>query len=468
MSENTNLPAIPMEKAGFARAVEAALARMDVRKEFIEKAKGKLTKGQDFGDIPGVDKPTLFKSGAEALAQSVTAEAESLFLGCGRFSKPTIEAAVEHHKSADWPLGYFFYRVSVELIGPSGKPLAHGVGSCSTQENKYARKKDGTARSGFDSANTVLKMAEKRAKVDAAISLTGASSMFTQDVEDDDTDPLEKALSFGKHAGKNPRQIVQLDRGWAEWFKTNGKKPGDRLVFEQALAEADEMAEAGREGANPVPNSPSAKAPEKPARKVKAAVPDPEAPAPAPAPVVQPDPTPAPSAPKAKGLATPEQINGLRTFLIASAESLKLQPKSAERRAYYEEATKTIDRCAGRKLVLVAGDPESPTSEDILLAVEAVKAMNKKLVVAVEPSVVSDTEAKNMEIAQHHALNRKVWPGDQPEEESKRVAGYMKLLQGAMIPPEKIIVGPRDLTLDRLVEVTRCLKKRLQNQEEGI
>lgn len=55
--------------------------------------------------------------------------------------------------------------------------MGTGIGSCSSMESKYLR----TPRD-FD--NTILKMAKKRALVDATLSTLGMSDRFTQDVED--------------------------------------------------------------------------------------------------------------------------------------------------------------------------------------------------------------------------------------------------------------------------------------------
>ena len=89
--------------------------------------------------------------------------------------------------------------------------MGSGVGECSSNEEKYKWRKaisqkeyDATPedkrRIKFtyndeikqirtnvaDTANTVLKMAKKRALVDAVLTVTGASDMFTQDIEDMD------------------------------------------------------------------------------------------------------------------------------------------------------------------------------------------------------------------------------------------------------------------------------------------
>lgn len=183
-----------------------------------------MTDGTDYGVIPGTKNKTLLKPGAEKLTQ--------LFRCIPRFM---IEEKVEN-----WDTGLFHYRFSCQIVTQDdGTVVAEGVGSCSTYEGRYRwrnadRKcpecgaaaivkskypprdnpeapgwycfaKKGGCGANFDydddgitkqplgraqnpdlldQVNTVLKMAKKRALVDAAISLARCSDIFTQDVED--------------------------------------------------------------------------------------------------------------------------------------------------------------------------------------------------------------------------------------------------------------------------------------------
>ena len=66
----------------------------------------------------------------------------------------------------------------------TGEDVAEGLGLASSQEEKYE---------GLDSmevANTVLKMAKKRAYVDAVITAVGGSFLFTQDLEEKRTESV--------------------------------------------------------------------------------------------------------------------------------------------------------------------------------------------------------------------------------------------------------------------------------------
>jgi hypothetical protein len=168
---------------------------------------------EHFGVIPGTGKkPSLYKSGAEKL--------------CFTF-RLAPEFEVER---IDLPNGHREYNVKCRLRSMGSNTIVgEGVGSCSTMESKYryrnasdyeildnpiprdARERKAEYRKqGFgmkqvdgswvwvrytsegkvenpdiaDTYNTVLKMGKKRAFVDATITATAASDIFTQDVED--------------------------------------------------------------------------------------------------------------------------------------------------------------------------------------------------------------------------------------------------------------------------------------------
>lgn len=131
-----------------------------------------LIKDQDYGIIPGCGKkPTLLKPGAEKLASvfSLMPEFDIQF--------------------KDLEGGHREYSITCNLWNPD-KSQHHGsgVGSCSTMENKFRfRYKNGKRTENDNPANefnTALKMAKKRAFVDAILTRTAASDVFTQDLED--------------------------------------------------------------------------------------------------------------------------------------------------------------------------------------------------------------------------------------------------------------------------------------------
>ena len=175
-----------------------------------------MVNGRHYGVIPGCgSKPTLLKPGAEKL---------SLTFGLRPIIDPSKDVIYT-------PLGgdHREVRIYVHITNRAGEELATGVGSASTLEAKYRyrntsdyevtdqdipkdakEKKTEYRKQGFgmkkvdgvwkwvkykdsvksenpdlaDTYNTVLKMAKKRAYIDGILSATGASDIFTQDVED--------------------------------------------------------------------------------------------------------------------------------------------------------------------------------------------------------------------------------------------------------------------------------------------
>jgi hypothetical protein len=163
-----------------------------------------------YGTIPGAgDKPTLLKSGAEML--------------CMTF-RIADEYRIDDLSDGD------VIRYRVTCIGRhqmTGAELGSGMGEGSTGEEKYRwrravckeefdatpsemrRIKFGKKSGGFytveqvrtdaaDLANTVLKMACKRAKIAMVLNVTAASDMFSQDLEDLD-DVLREHLAEQQH-----------------------------------------------------------------------------------------------------------------------------------------------------------------------------------------------------------------------------------------------------------------------------
>lgn len=148
-----------------------------------------------YGKIPFTDKPTLYKSGAEVLCMSF---------------RIADEYRIDDLSTSD------MIRYRVTCVGRhqmSGIELGTGMGEASTGEEKYKwraavcdeefeitpathrRVKFGKKSGGFykanqvrtepsDLANTVLKMACKRAKMAMVLNVTAASDIFSQDLDD--------------------------------------------------------------------------------------------------------------------------------------------------------------------------------------------------------------------------------------------------------------------------------------------
>lgn len=141
-------------------SVDQAVRRIKELQAFVHAV---MVKGEDYGIIPGTQKPSLLKPGAEKLCEMYGLT-------------PTFEV-IDAQK--DWEDGFVYYEVKCSLIAKrSGLVAAEGVGSCNNRESRYKH------RDVYTLANTILKMAKKRAHVDAALSATRSSGLFTQDVED--------------------------------------------------------------------------------------------------------------------------------------------------------------------------------------------------------------------------------------------------------------------------------------------
>ena len=189
--------------------------------EFQEFVKGYLVQDEDFGIIPGTPKPTLLKPGADKLCELY-----------GLADSYEIIAKVEDY-NANPPL--FDYTIRCTLVRMrTGVVVATGLGSCTTYESRYRWRKgsrlcpnchseaiikgkeeygggwvcyakkggcgakfpDGDAsiekqsvdrvenEDIVDQKNTVLKIGKKRSKIDATLSATRSSGVFTQDIED--------------------------------------------------------------------------------------------------------------------------------------------------------------------------------------------------------------------------------------------------------------------------------------------
>lgn len=224
--------------------------------------KSVMTDGEHFGKIPGCgDKPALLKAGAEKLGFT--------FRLAPKFK---IE-------KSDLPNGHREYGITCELYHiVTGAFVGSGVGTCSTMESKYryrkaeracptcgnasiikgkddfgggwvcwkkkggcdAKFKDGdqsieSQETGkkenedpADQFNTVLKMGKKRAHVDAILTATAASDIFTQDIEERVEQPEEKA----------PVGAVQSEAvKWEEWAIKQVNRAGNLDQLETIVEE---------------------------------------------------------------------------------------------------------------------------------------------------------------------------------------------------------------------------------------
>lgn len=162
----------------FAVTLDEANRRVRLFQEFV---RDHMVEGEDYGTIPGVaNKPTLFKAGAEKL---------NAIFGLA----PLVEIT---NRVEDWDTNFVAYEVKVTLLNKRTNNIeAEGIGSCNSRERRYK------TQEAANIANTVLKIAKKRGLIDATLSATRASGMFTQDLEDMETER-------DSHQRPAPRQEV--------------------------------------------------------------------------------------------------------------------------------------------------------------------------------------------------------------------------------------------------------------------
>lgn len=255
---------VQVNQPGFlapAVTVENALAAFQAKKDLIDKI---MRPGVDFGTVPGSTKNTLLKAGAE--------KATSFFGLSARFKDAEVVTDWTGENHAGEP--FFYYRRTCELW--RGDYIVASVdGSCNSFEKKYRyrsservcptcgkntiikgkqeygggficfAKKGGCGAKFQDSdpaiinqevgqiknpdvadlANTILKMADKRALVAATLIATGLSEYFTQDVEDFVTGdiveskaaPRPEPENINQETGKEeaPIKLIETMGSWA-------------------------------------------------------------------------------------------------------------------------------------------------------------------------------------------------------------------------------------------------------------
>ena len=168
-----------------------------------------LTENHDYGKIPGCgDKATLLKPGAE-----------KILMAMGITSTYELAEHTEDFKDK----GFFAYTVKC-ILQKNGIKITEGLGHANSKEKKWAlefvyekdlpegtdkdllrKKKIETQKGTFykyeveadanSKANTILKMAKKRAQIDAVLSVASLSEIFTQDFDDlpQEDEPTTKA-----------------------------------------------------------------------------------------------------------------------------------------------------------------------------------------------------------------------------------------------------------------------------------
>ena len=192
-------------------AWRTATAIRSQREAIVQLMRDVMRDGIDYGTIPGTPKPTLLKPGSEKLL--------SMF-------RLAVKPEVEDLSTPDT----IRYRVRISILTIDGGVfVGEGIGEASSAETKYQWRKAICMEEWEDTpedrrrriwkkgqtgpyivtqvraemedvANTVLKMAKKRAQIDGTLTATAASDVFMQDLEDlkaAGIDPVEEGFEEG-------------------------------------------------------------------------------------------------------------------------------------------------------------------------------------------------------------------------------------------------------------------------------
>lgn len=198
---------------------------MNKIQQFQKVVQGALSADHDYGAVfPGSSKPSLLKPGAEKILMLLGLASEYEII----------------EKIQDYEEGFFAYTVRC-ILTKGGQVITEGLGHCNSKEKKY----DSDKQDKYMLGNTCLKMAKKRAQVDAALTVGSLSNIFTQDLEDmvqfnqnervqtmNQADAENIKINFGKYKGKTLEQILDEDRSYVEWLKDNAR---DEAVKKAAL-----------------------------------------------------------------------------------------------------------------------------------------------------------------------------------------------------------------------------------------
>lgn len=196
-----------------------------------EVMRGVMKEGTHYGTIPGTPKPSLWKPGAEILSLTF------------RLAPILDSRVVADDLECEWAytaykrdgsivegncVGFFEVEASCTISNLDGAPLSRCSARCNNREKQYR------SLSLFEIRNTVQKMAEKRAFVSAVLLATGASDIFTQDLED--LPGLVNSQSEIKVLEKKPESQVQKSvplsakrEAWLIRAAQEAKVPGDAL-----------------------------------------------------------------------------------------------------------------------------------------------------------------------------------------------------------------------------------------------
>lgn len=201
----------------------------------------------DYGTIPGTPKPTLFKSGAEKLAQvyGLAARVDTQFYAGNGDTEPPLRYEAQtflHLRSFDGPIvaqGHGSANSWEKRYRRGGSRVCPECGQAAIIKSKFrpgwycfpknggcgmnfrtddprlaqeaATNPKGEAVDQYDLGVTLLKMAEKRSFVDAVLRATASSGLFTQDVAEEPAD--EQEYHEQKQAVTESGRVVDTSTG---------------------------------------------------------------------------------------------------------------------------------------------------------------------------------------------------------------------------------------------------------------
>jgi len=188
--------------------------------------RGVMKDGTHYGIIPGTPKPSLWKAGAEVLCMTFRLA-------------PLLESRVTvDDPEGEWSytsfkrdgsivngtcVGFFEVEASCTIHGPQSEVLSRCSARCNNREAKFR------SLSMFEIRNTVQKMAEKRAFVSAVLMATGASDIFTQDLEgfpelvETQTIPTKHAL-LAEKTGEAPNKRITTKPNPSAGLRSRGQE----------------------------------------------------------------------------------------------------------------------------------------------------------------------------------------------------------------------------------------------------
>ena len=239
-------------------AIAGTMQKINTFQAVIQK---NLKIDHDFGVIAGAGtKPTLLKPGGEKICMMFGLNPEYDFL----------------EKTENYKDNFFAYNIKCTLYR-NGSPVSQGVGNCNSKESKYAYINAYELPEGFDESmvfekkttkygkvqykipnpkiadlvNTILKMAKKRAFIDACLQVASLSDVFTQDLEDmrDFVQQENQAsaanmtadeaknvpINFGAYKGKTLGQVFVEKPEYVKWINENTKDVNLRKASELVL-----------------------------------------------------------------------------------------------------------------------------------------------------------------------------------------------------------------------------------------